>query len=77
MLLLAYRLLVDVLGYNQHLSPLLSLFMDEFTSLHHTLLTLLPPRSLCDSRSHRVSCLVSWSPIMALLIHDIGLYKIN
>jgi len=36
------------------ISPLLSLFMDEFTSLHHTLLTLLPPWSLCDFTSHRV-----------------------
>jgi len=26
----------------------------EFPSLHHTLLTLLPPRSLCDFTSHRV-----------------------
>jgi len=43
-----------VLGYTEHLSPLLSLLLDEFTSLHHTLLTLLPPWSLCDITSHRV-----------------------
>jgi len=51
------RYLLDVLGYTEHLSPLgytehlpplLSLLMDEFTSLHHTLLTLLPPWSLCN-----------------------------
>jgi len=28
--------------------------MDECTSLPHTLLTLLPPQSLCDSTSHKV-----------------------
>ncbi|TNN37481.1 hypothetical protein EYF80_052356 [Liparis tanakae] len=44
---------VVVLGYTEHLSPLLSLLMDEFKSLHHTLLTLLPPQSLCDFPSHR------------------------
>jgi len=32
------ELFKDILGYNEHLSPLLSLLMDEFTSLHHTLL---------------------------------------
>jgi len=52
----------DALGYTEHLSPLLSLLMDEFTSLHHTLLTLLPPRSLCDSTSQRV--LLTWLGLM-------------
>jgi len=49
MLLSAYGLLEDVLGYTEHLYPLLSLLIDEFSSLHCTLLTLLPPRGLCDS----------------------------
>uniref|UniRef100_A0A8C2WG48 C-type lectin domain-containing protein n=1 Tax=Cyclopterus lumpus TaxID=8103 RepID=A0A8C2WG48_CYCLU len=43
----------------EHLSPLLSLLMDEFTSLHCTLLTLLPPRSLCDFTSHRTFVLIN------------------
>jgi len=53
-----YRLIGDVLGYTEHLSPLLSLRMDEFISLHHTLLTLLPPWSLYDLTSHTWLCLV-------------------
>jgi len=55
-------LLGDVLGYTELLSPLLSLLMDEFTSLHCTLLTLLPPRSLLDFMSHRV--LWTWLCLM-------------
>jgi len=45
----------DVLGYTEHLS-FLSLLMNEFISLmsHRALLTLLPPRSLCDFTSRRV-----------------------
>jgi len=43
-----------MLGYTEHLSPPLSLLMDEFSSLHCTLLTLLPPRGPCDFTSHRV-----------------------
>jgi len=43
-----------VLGYTEHLSPLLYLLMDECSSLHCTLLTLLPPQSPCDFTSHRV-----------------------
>jgi len=42
-----------VLGYTEHLSPLLSHSTYEFTSLHHTSLTPLPLRSLCDFTSHR------------------------
>jgi len=90
MLLLAYRLLGDVLGYTELLSPLLSLLMDEFKCCHRTLQTLLPPRSRCDFTSHRscdlavsdASCLVGRPHAMTLLtpsegtsvICDIGLY---
>jgi len=46
--------------------------MDECSSLHHTLRTLLPPRSLNDFTSHRVlavSCLhLMMPPAMALLM---------
>jgi len=42
--------------------------MDEFTSLHHTLLTLLPPQSLCDFTSHRVHLDLAVSDAMALLM---------
>jgi len=53
----------DILGYTEHLSPLLSLLMDELSSLHRTLLTLLPPRSPCDFTSHRV--LWTWLGLMS------------
>jgi len=59
----------DILGYTEHLSPLLYLLMDEFTSLHHTILILLPLQSLCDFTSQRVHW--TWlglrHPTMALL----------
>jgi len=61
--------LEDVLGYAKHLSPLLSLLMDAFSSLHHTLRSL-PPRSLCGFTSHRVhwTWLGLMPPVMDLLM---------
>jgi len=53
-LVFTHRLLGDILGYTEHLSPLLSLLMDEISSLNRTLLPMLPPLSLCDFMSHRV-----------------------
>jgi len=55
----------DNLGYTEHLSPLLSLFMDEVTSLHQTLLT---PESL----SHRVQWTWLCLPPTSFSLMDCG-----
>jgi len=72
-------LVMNVLGYTEHLSPPLSLLMDALSSLHHTLLTLLPPQSLGDFKSHRVhwTWLYLKPPVLALLMRNIPLRSLG